>query len=83
MPFGNEFVPVRRMSAFLEIPGRSAEDALHIGKLADAEIAVLGLAEEEGEIEALRRQVDLAIGQAQPDAHLRVQFQELRDLGRN
>ena len=83
MPVGNEFVPVRRMSALLEIPRRSAEDALNIGKLADSEIAVLRLAEEEGEIEALRRQVDLAIGQAQPDAHLRVQIQEFRDLRRN
>ena len=64
---GDQVVRGLRRAAGGEIGGGGEEDALAVGDGAHLEARVLSVAEGEGDVDAFREVVDLAVGEPEPD----------------
>ena len=83
MPARYQVVAIPRHPPPGHIVGRGAKHPFDIRDLSDAQVAVLGLAQEERQVQPFGRQVDLPVRQAQTQADLGVVGQELRHQRRD
>ncbi len=72
-----------RRAATLQVVGRGHDQAAVIGQLAHDGGRIRQLGDADGEVDALLDQVDQHVGEVQAHLHLRVAFDELRDMGRD